>query len=225
MTTVSRRHFLASGGIGLAALLLDAAPFRVRPATAAGEPLDRLMEGNTRYVASRPAHPNQTAKRRAALARGQRPFATIFGCADSRVPPEVVFDQGLGDLFVVRVAGNVADSPGIASIEYAVSTLECPLVMVLGHSRCGAVDAAVKAAPGATFPGQLGSLVEAIRPAVDRVKDKPGDLLDNAVRANVVVMVEKLRAAPPILAGRVKDGKVRIVGAHYDLETGKVELL
>ena len=225
MTTVSRRRFLASGGVGLASLLLDVEPLRLRSAAAAEEPLARLLAGNARYVAARLAHPNQTPKRRAALARSQRPFATVLGCADSRVPPEVVFDQGLGDLFVVRVAGNVADPAGIASIEYAASALECPLVMVLGHSRCGAVDAAVKAAPGATFPGQLGRLVEAIRPAVERVKDKPGDLLDNAVRANVAVMAETLRAAEPVLAGLARDGKVRIVGAHYDLETGKVAVL
>ncbi len=227
MSTVSRRDFLAlSAGAGAGALLLDLAPLVRRAGAAVGEePLARLMAGNKRFVASKLTHPNQGAPRRTALARGQQPFAAILGCADSRVPPEVLFDQGLGDLFVVRVAGNVADSPGIGSLEYAAAELRVSLIMVLGHSRCGAVDAALKTAPGADLPGGIRSLVDAIQPAVLSVKDRPGDMLDNAVRANVVHVVGQLRSTKPVLAGLAGEGKLRIVGAHYDLETGVVEVL
>ncbi len=225
MTEPTRRRFLATAGVGLASFLLDAVPGARRPAAAGEEPLARLLEGNKRYVASRLAHPNQTAKRRAAVAKQQHPFAAILGCADSRVPPEVVFDQGIGDLFVVRVAGNVADSPGIGSLEYAADQLGVRLVMVLGHSRCGAVDAALKAAPGADLSAGIRSLVDAIQPAILPVKDRPGDMLDNAIRANVVHVVEQLRSTKPVLAGLVGAGTLRIVGARYDLDTGAVELL
>ncbi len=228
MIRLSRRDFLGLGaGAAAATLLLDTLSVASRALAATGEadPLARLMAGNKRYVASRLAHPNQSAKRRAAVARKQQPFAAVLGCADSRVPPEVVLDQGIGDLFVVRVAGNVADSPGIGSLEYAVDQLGVRLVMVLGHSRCGAVDAALKAAPGADLTPGLRSLVEAIQPAILPVKDRPGDMLDNAVRANVAHVVEQLRSTTPILASRAAEGKLRIVGAHYDLETGAVQLL
>src|SRR5262249_38669819 len=163
--------------------------------------------------------------RRTALAKGQQPFASIMGCADSRVPPEVVFDQGLGDLFVVRVAGNVADDTAIGSLEYAATVLAVPLILVLGHSHCGAVAAALKAAPGADLSPGIKSLVDAIQPAIQPVKSRPGDMLDNAVRANVVHVVQQLRSSKPTLAGLVGDGKVRIVGGHYDLATGVVEML
>ena len=228
MIGLSRRDFLGLGaGAAAATLLLDTLPLASRALAATGEadPLTRLMAGNRRFVASKLTHPNQGAPRRTAVASKQQPFAAILGCADSRVPPEVVFDQGIGDLFVVRVAGNVADSPGIGSLEYAADQLGVRLVMVLGHSRCGAVDAALKTAPGAELSAGLRSLVDAIQPAILPVKDRPGDMLDNAVRANVAHVVAQLRSTKPVLASQAGEGKLRIVGAHYDLATGAVQLL
>lgn len=224
MTQVSRRHFLTLAAGTSASLLLDSLPLSSRQADAAEEPLARLMAGNKRYVSGKLVHPNQGAKRRAALTNSQQPFAAILSCADSRVPPEVVFDQGLGDLFVVRAAGNVADNVGIGSLEYAAAVLEVPVIMVLGHSRCGAVDAAIKTAPGTQLSAGLASLVEAIRPAVLQVKDKPGDMLANAVRANIVHVVGQLKATKPLDA-LASQGKVKIVGAHYDLATGVIEVI
>jgi carbonic anhydrase len=129
--------------------------------------LQELMNGNKRYVAAELAHPNQTAARRAEVAKGQDPFAIIVGCSDSRVPPEIIFDQGLGDLFVTRVAGNIVDDVVLGSIEYAAEHLGVPLIVVLGHKRCGAVEAAAK---GGDAPVHIRSLVEAIKPAIKKAK-------------------------------------------------------
>jgi carbonic anhydrase len=227
METIPRRQFLSlTGTVTAGALLLDHARWQPAHAvTPVTEPLARLVAGNKRFVAAKLTHPNQSAPRRTTVAKGQRPFASILSCADSRVPPEILFDQGLGDLFVVRVAGNIADKPAIGSLEFAATALEVPLVMVLGHSRCGAVDAALKTPPGADLSPGLTSLVEAIRPAVAGAKDKPGDALANAVRANIVHVVGQLKGAQPTLAKLAADGKIKIVGAHYDLETGAVEVL
>jgi carbonic anhydrase len=194
------------------------------PSTGPGpdQALRELMAGNKRYVAAKSLRPHQATARRADVAKGQHPFAIVLGCADSRVPPEIVFDQGLGDMFVVRVAGNIADDAALASMEYAVEHLGPRLIVVLGHERCGAVDAAVK---GGEAPGHLGSLITAIAPAVASSQGKPGDRLDNAVRANVVRVVEQLRSSEPILAAQVRAGKVQIVGCRYDLDTGAVEIL
>ena len=146
----------------------------------------------------------------------------ILTCADSRVPPEIVFDKGLGDIFDVRVAGNVAGDDETASLEYAAEHLHVPLIVVMGHTHCGAVSAALE---GGTLPGKLPDLMAALRPAVDQSAHEPGDRLDNAVRDNVVHVVEQLRAAKPVLAELVETGKLRIVGAVYSLETGKVNWL
>lgn len=182
----------------------------------------RLVEGNQRYVADHAAHPDQTPARRAALASSQAPFAIVLGCADSRVTPEILFDQGIGDLFVVRVAGNVLDNTGLGSIEYAVEHLHASLIVVLGHERCGAVTAAVK---GGHAPGHIHSFVEAITPVVAAAKAAPGDPVDNAVCANVRRVVAQLRRAEPILGELVTAGKLKVVGARYDLDTGAAELL
>lgn len=186
------------------------------------EAIARLMAGNARYVDTKMEHPRRTSERRKELAGGQQPFAIILGCADSRVSPTVLFDQGLGDLFVIRVAGNVADTAALASIEYAAAVLETPLLVVLGHSSCGAVGAAVA---GGDLPGHLPDLVEMIQPAVDSVKDAGGDLLDNAVKANAKRVADQLATSQPVLAGLVKDGKLKVVAAEYFLEDGRVELL
>jgi len=188
----------------------------------ADQALQKLMDGNKRYTAVKSNHSNQTPARREEVAKGQNPFAVIIGCSDSRVPPEIIFDQGLGDLFIIRIAGNVIDNPGLGSIEYGVEHLNVPLVMVLGHEKCGAVDAAVK---GGEAPGQIGSLIEAIKPAVEKAKTESGDMLDNAVQENVKMVVAKLKASKPILAEMLEKGKIKIIGARYDLDTGIVEVI
>jgi carbonic anhydrase len=195
------------------------------PATAsAEEALKRLMEGNAKFVAGKSDQLNgaELIARRAALAKDQKPFAVIVSCSDSRVPPELVFDVGLGDIFVVRTAGEVVDAVAMGSIEYAVEHLGTALVVVLGHQRCGAVIAAVSAA---TESGKISDVLKAIAPAVEETKGKSGDRFDNAVRANALDIAKRLETGGPIIAPRVESGKVKIVAARYDLETGKVELL
>lgn len=186
------------------------------------EALEMLRAGNKRYVEAQVSHPHQTSGRRAELSSGQSPFAIILGCADSRVPPEILFDQGLGDLFTIRVAGNVVDDMVLGSIEYAAEHLGTPLMVVLGHSSCGAVGATVA---GGKLEGHLPSLAAAIQPAVKAVKDQPGDLLDNAVRANAKMVAAQLQSSEPILAELVKAGKFKVVAARYDLESGAVDIL
>jgi carbonic anhydrase len=156
-----------------------------------------------------------------AIAAGQHPFAIILGCADSRVPPEIIFDQGLGDLFVIRVAGNILDDAILGSIEYAVEELGTALVLVLGHERCGAVAATVK---HAEVVGHISTLINAIQPAVDRAKNEPGDLLDNAIRANIELVVAQLKSSMPV-ADLVLKNKLTVVGAQYNLKCGSVDLI
>ena len=187
--------------------------------------LRRLLEGNERYVAAKQTYTNGTAARRLEVAREQRPFAAILGCADSRVPAEIVFDQGLGDLFVVRVAGPVADEAVLGSLEFAATELGVPLILVLGHERCGAIKATIEALErGDDPPGHIAALTGAIRPAVKQARGRPGDLVDNALRAHIAGLVERLRAARPILGERVRQGQLKIAGARYSLETGQVEI-
>ena len=182
----------------------------------------KLIEGNKRYVAASMAHPHQTDQRRTEVAKGQHPFAAILSCSDSRVPPEIIFDQGLGDLFVVRVAGNVLDDTALASLEYAVEHLGVRYIMVLGHARCGAVEATLK---GGAAPGHIGSLLKAIQPAVDQARKQPGDPLDNAIKVNVARVVQQLKTSAPLLEDFVKEGGLTITGAYYDLDLGAVAIL
>ena len=195
-------------------------------AAGAGSPADsaqaELKTGNQHHAQARYAHPHQTSARQHELVAGQHPRAVILSCADSRVTPEIVFDQGLGDLFDVRVAGNIAAPAEIASIEYAVEHLHTPLVVVLGHQSCGAVGAAIQ---GGKTDGHLITLLDAIRPAVEQARKLPGNLSDNAVRLNTEMVVEQLRSSQPVLAEAVAAGSLRIVGAVYSLETGKVTWL
>jgi carbonic anhydrase len=184
--------------------------------------LSALKAGNERHVKGQYKHPDETVARRQELAKGQSPHAVVLTCADSRVPPEIVFDQGLGDLFVIRVAGNVAPDAEVASIEYAVEHLLTPLVVVMGHQSCGAVGAAIA---GEEAPGHLPALIDAIKPAVDEARTQKGDLSDNAVRVNVERVVEQLRTSEPILGPAVKAGHLQIVGAVYALDTGRVAWL
>jgi carbonic anhydrase len=182
--------------------------------------LQRLKDGNKRFVEGTTTHEHQQADRRAEIAKGQNPFAIIVCCSDSRVPPEIVFDQGLGDIFVVRTAGNVVDEVGFGSVEYAVEHFGTRLVVVLGHDRCGAVRAAVS---GGEAHGHVQAVLKAIRPAVEKVQGQPGDPVNNAVRANVSDVVKSLCTTAPILPDRVEAGRLTIVGARYDLDDGHVE--
>src|SRR5689334_11273470 len=181
------------------------------------ESLKRLMEGNGRYV-SGVARRHDFKHEREALAGGQNPFAAVLSCADSRIAPEYAFDSGRGDLFVCRVAGNFANNDMIASMEYSVAALGAPLIMVLGHESCGAVDATIKSLKdNTTPPGHLPSLVASLAPAVNAVKGKPGDMLGNATRQNVLDNVAKLKAATPILSEAVAQRKLEVVGGLYRL--------
>ncbi len=184
--------------------------------------LAMLMEGNKRFVGTQATHPHQDAEYRIGLGKGQAPFAAILACADSRVPPEVLFDEGLGDLFVVRVAGNIINDQLLGSLEYAAAHLNTPLIMVMGHTSCGAIGAV---ANGATLEGHIASLAPAIQPAVDRVRDMEGNLTDNAAKEVARMTADQLRTSMPILANLVRDGKLKVVAAFYDLESGVVELL
>jgi carbonic anhydrase len=188
----------------------------------ADDVLRELKAGNDHHVAKRYEHPHQTAARQRELADGQHPHATVLSCADSRVAPEIILDQGLGDLFDVRVAGNVASDAELASIEYAAEHLHTPVVVVMGHQKCGAVTAA---AEGGTAAGHLPSLLALIRPAVDAAKGRPGDLIDNAVHINVENVVRQIRESTPVLKELVEHGELTVVGAVYSLDTGKVEWL
>src|SRR5262249_16412472 len=153
--------------------------------------------GNQRHVKAAYKHPHETTARRADLAKGQSPHAVVLACADSRVAPEIVFDQGLGDLFTVRVAGNLAPDAEVASIEYAVEHLQTPVVVGMGHQSCGAVGAAIA---GGEAPGHLPALIDALKPAVEEAKKMPGDVSDNAIKINVEHVVDELRHSKPILA-------------------------
>ncbi len=182
--------------------------------------IKKLIEGNKRYVENKPTHQNQTAKRREEVAKGQKPFAVVITCSDSRVPPEILFDQGIGDLFVIRTAGNIVDNIGLGSIEYAVEHLKVPLVVVLGHERCGAVEATVK---GGEAPGHIKALVANIVRAVDKVRAKKGDLLENSIKQNINNVVEQISKSKPILEEFVHEKKIKVVGARYDLDDGMVK--
>jgi carbonic anhydrase len=187
--------------------------------------LERLMHGNVRYVEG-VSKRHDFKHEREALSKGQNPYAAILSCADSRIAPEYCFDTARGDVFVCRIAGNFASDEVVASLEYAVAVLNTPLIMVLGHGACGAVDATIKSVKdGTTLPGHLPSLVAAIKPAVDAVQGQPGDMLANAIRRNVALNVEKLKGTAPILSAAAGDKKIRIVGGIYELTSGRVELL
>jgi carbonic anhydrase len=194
-----------------------------QPAVAPADAISKLKEGNGRYTSGNLQHPGQTAELRTDLAKSQHPFAVIVSCSDSRVPPEIVFDQGLGDLFIFRVAGNVIDDHGLGSIEYAVDHLNVRLIVVLGHQSCGAVQAAKEtiAAKGKA-PGHIESLVTAIKPAVEATAK---DDLDTTIKANVKHVVQALRSSTPVLKPKVDSNELSVVGAYYSLDTGAVSFL
>jgi carbonic anhydrase len=187
--------------------------------------LQRLMEGNQRYVGGL-AKRHDFKHEREALAGGQNPYAAILSCADSRIAPEYAFDSARGDLFVCRVAGNFATEETVASLEYGVAVLGVPLILVLGHDACGAVDATIKSLKdGKPLPGHMPSLVTGLAPSVKAVADQPGNPLDNAIVQNVKDTVAKLKAATPILSAAVEQNKIRVVGGIYRLKNGKVDMV
>src|SRR5258705_575260 len=187
--------------------------------------VERLLKVNTRHVNGVSLR-HDFKHEREALAGGQNPYAAILSCADSRIAPEYAFDSGRGDLFVCRVAGNFANAESIASLEYSVAVLNVPLILVLGHDSCGAIDAAIKSLKdGTTLPGRLPSLVEGVAPAVKAVLAQVGDTLDNAIRLNEIDNVATLSKATPILSAAVEQKKLRVVGGVYGLKDGKVKMV
>jgi carbonic anhydrase len=194
-------------------------------ATNADQALQLLKEGNQRFVENRAEHVDDDLNRRIAVRSAQRPFATILSCVDSRVPVEIIFDRGFGDLVVIRSAGEVLDHAVTGSLEFGVAELNTPLLMVLGHQRCGALTAAVNAYDKkSTDQDDLGYLVTALAPAVRQASGRPGDRVTNAVRANVALTLNQLRQSP-ILGPSEAQGKFTMVGAYYDLDTGQVEII
>lgn len=181
----------------------------------------KLMEGNQRYVDGKSIHPDQSPERRGKLVGKQEPFAIIIGCSDSRVPPEIIFDQGIGDLFVVRVAGNIAGPIELDSIEFAADILKAPFILVLGHQNCGAVKAVMA---GEGFSEDIENISPFIEKAVKKAKDLPGDRLTNTIKTNVQLVVEYL-SGTPVLKELIKKGSLKIIGGYYELEEGKVEIL
>ncbi|MBE9011257.1 carbonic anhydrase [Pseudanabaenaceae cyanobacterium LEGE 13415] len=185
--------------------------------------LELLMEGNKRFTEQKSVHPRQNFARLTETGADQFPFASFLSCADSRVPVEILFDQGVGDTFVVRVAGNVASPEGVGSLEFGSAVLGSRVIVVMGHEGCGAVNAVLRAQK-LPAESKIGSLVPYIQPGVDQAKGQQGNDLVNAIKDNTLVQVETLKKSP-ILAGLVKENKLKIVGAYYDLDTGKVEIL
>ncbi|MGU7843762.1 carbonic anhydrase [Burkholderia sp. AW33-5] len=234
-----RRSFLRkTSGVAFASLVASALPhgFAVAASAEASPPkpqnelspddsIRRLMEGNARYV-SGVTRRHDFAYERKALNEGQNPYAAILGCADSRVAPEYAFDSGRGDLFVTRVAGNFVNDDVLGSLEYAVAVLEVPVIVVLGHDKCGAVDAAIKAAKqAATFPGKIQAIADAILPAVQQVKTGTENLLGTVIEQNVRRNVANLRAESEIIRNAERAGTLKVVGGIYRLDSGKVEFL
>ena len=232
---VSRREFFtlaAAAGLSvsnprgfLASALADKTVSPRNPDQA----LRDLLDGNKRFMRGQTKGPRRSPAEFSRLAAAQYPEAIIVSCSDSRVAPEILFDVGVGDIFVIRVAGNVVTGAGVTvkgSIEYGVAELNAPLIMVLGHSACGAVKAAKQHIDAKdSLPGAINGLVELVKPAVAQSKGEPGDPLENAIRKNVQLGVERLKTLEPILAAKVKDGKLKVVGAVYDLSTGEVKLV
>ncbi len=185
--------------------------------------LSRLQEGNKRYVANTLDVKNFSVGRSARV-KVQYPIAAFLSCADSRVAPELIFDQGPGDLFVIRIAGNYLSGNSLASLEYPIAVLNVPLIMVLGHTECGAVKSAISALQGHTpLPGHIWDIVDAVRPGIEKVVAEGGeDLANRAVATNVQYNVSRIATAQPIIAEAVQAGRVKVVGGIYELSTGKV---
>jgi len=236
----TRRNFLGAAGAAAAGAVaggITASPAMAapapKPAPAKGgkttltpdQALKLLKEGNRNFLTDSPVRSAVGRKRRLEIAQSQAPFAVYVTCSDSRVSPELLFGRGLGELFIIRNAGNTVDTVALGSIEYAVAELGVPLVVVMGHERCGAVAAAASVVrDNATFPGAIGRMVEPIIPAVLKAQGQPGDLIDNSIRENVRRVANQLRTATdPLLLEPQRTGRLKVVGAYYDLDTGSVD--
>ena len=231
---MARRRFLGLAGMGLVAgsmsLMGGSEAFAAggpKTTLTADQALAKLKEGNAKFVPGPQLCEADLLNARAKVSHGQAPWATIVGCADSRVPPELVFGGlNVGEIFIARNAGNMVDTATMGTIEYGSGVLGVPLIVVLGHQSCGAVAAACDAVTkGAKYPGSIGPMVKEIIPAVKAVKNMPGDLVDNAVRESAKRTALKIASKSPIISGLVKEGKVKVVAARYDLEKGSVEFL
>jgi carbonic anhydrase len=226
--SLGRRSLLKGLGIaGLGAfsgLLGNDSPVLAATSTniSADDALDRLMEGNRRFAQQQSEYPHQSLKRLQEVAYAQHPYATILSCADSRVPAEIIFDAGIGDLFDIRVAGNIVTPEVLGSLEYAVLQLDTPLIVVLGHERCGAITAAVK---GGTLPGSIGTLVAAIQPGIDLGEGVSDESIEKAVVANVAYQINAVKRNSPLITERALKNQLKIVGGRYDLDSGKVEII
>jgi carbonic anhydrase len=227
-----RRRFLTGAAAATAALACAAA--LSSPARAADpvpktnltpdQALRLLKEGNDQFRMEAPFRAAQGRERRVELARGQAPFCVLFGCSDSRVSPELLFGRGLGELFIVRNAGNTVDTAALGSIEYGVGVLGCPLIVVLGHENCGAVAAAIEVVEkNATFPGVIGEMIQPIIPAVLAARGRPGQPLDNAAVANAGRVAARLKTQSSIIQEAVRQNKLMVVAARYDLDDGDVD--
>jgi len=207
----------AQAGAELAAPEPAIADNNILPAVA----LQMLIAGNARFVSRLRQDPNQDLARVTEVAETQTPFAAILGCADSRFPAEIIFDRGIGDLFVCRVAGNVATPEEKGSLEFGTLVLGAKVIMVVGHENCGAVKAAVAGAP---VPGQIGSLIDAIKPAADSTRLLPGDRVENAVKANIVLQAKRVKESA-VISQLILQGKLLVVGGYYDLDTGAITII
>ena len=227
---LGRRDVLGLAGMGLAAAATglfsqEAMASGNTTTLTADQALEKLKAGNARYVANPQLCVADLTNNRSTVAKGQAPWASFVSCADSRVPPELLFGGvGLGELFVSRNAGNMVDTATMGTLEYGAEHLGVPLIVVLGHERCGAVAAAVEVfKTGAKLPGSIGPMVKPIVPAVKAISKKEGDMVDNAVRENARMTAEKIKTQSPIIAHLITAGKVKVVAARYDLDDGKVE--
>lgn len=190
-------------------------------------PLENLMEGNKRFIAGHPVHPDETLARIRELKKGQNPFAVVMSCSDSRVPPELIFDQGLGDIFSVRTAGNVIGDYELGSIEYAVEHLGCKLIVVMGHENCGAIQAFIENPDTHKHLNHIENIIEYIAKE-DEEKDLPEaekHQVDKAVRANILHGVHFIKNSKPILKPLIDQKKITVIGAYYDLDKGEVVIM
>lgn len=198
---------------------------RIAPKITPNEALQRLVDGNRRFLTDQSPPIIENTRRRLALTKTQEPFVAYVSCSDSRVPPELLFGRGLGEMFIIRNAGNTVDTVALGSIEYAVAVLGVPLIVVMGHQSCGAVKAAIDVVEdNAVFPGVIGRMIEPIIPAVLQSRGQSGDKIENAARSNVRRVVRQLRTATdPLLLDPLREGRLRVVGAFYSFDTGAVD--
>ncbi|MBP2494061.1 carbonic anhydrase [Methylobacterium sp. PvP062] len=223
-----RRLLIGAAGVLAASALpsgaVQAASQMAKTSLSPTDALKMMKEGNENFRNEAPSLAANGRERRLELARGQAPFCVLVGCSDSRVSPEILFGRGLGELFIVRNAGNTVDTAALGSIEYAVGVLGVPLVVVLGHQSCGAVAAAVDVVEkNATFPGVIGEMVQPIVPAVLEAKAQGGDLLEASVRSNARRVAKRLTTQSLVITGALNQGKVKVVGARYGLSDGHIE--